>query len=145
MAVRLKSHYLYYSLAAYLISPIVEEIVFRGILMTKLRTVCSAPIVILISALIFGLTHSMTGSILTVLFAFGGGLVFALCYEKTKSLLSVILIHIIGNLCELPSEIFSSMSQLQYFIIIVSGTIFIFSVIFLARAKEIRYELEREW
>lgn len=138
MAEGLKSHYLYYSLAAYLISPIVEEIVFRGIIMTKLRTVWSAPSAIFISALIFGLTHAMTGSILTVLFAFGGGLVFALCYEKTKSLLLIILIHVIGNLCELPSEILSSMSQTEYYLVIISGTIFLLSYIFLARAKGVR-------
>ena len=56
---------------------------------------------ILISSVLFGITHLMTGSILTALFALLGGIIFGLTFEKTGSLILTISVHIVGNLCEL--------------------------------------------
>ena len=106
-----------YNLAVFVVGPIAEEIAFRGVIMTKHYTAFSAPVTIIISALLFGLSHFMTGSILTILFAFLGGLIFALAYEKTGSLMIAIIVHIVGNLCSFTSylaEIFPA--AMLYFI-----------------------------
>lgn len=84
-------------LAIFIIAPIVEEMTFRGLIMTKLRKEFSAPISILISALLFGIIHFMAGGLVTVIHAFLGGLIFALSYEKTKSILPTIVAHFFAN------------------------------------------------
>lgn len=85
-------------LTVLLIAPIVEETVFRGLIMTKLRQSLSVPCSIVISALLFGVIHIMAGGFITIIHAFLGGLIFALAYEKTKSLFPAIVAHIFGNL-----------------------------------------------
>lgn len=90
-----------YCIAVYLVAPVTEELVFRGLIQTRFHTTMNVSLAILISSVLFGITHLMTGSILTALFAFFGGIIFGLTYEKTSSLILTISVHIIGNLCEL--------------------------------------------
>ena len=90
-----------YCIAVYLIAPVTEEFVFRGFIQTRLRATMNVIPAILISSLLFGITHLMTGSILTALFALFGGIIFGLTFEKTGSLILTISVHIVGNLCEL--------------------------------------------
>lgn len=85
-------------IAIFVIAPVAEEITFRGLIMTKLRKVFSAPIAILVSALLFGLIHFMAGGVVTVIHAFLGGLIFALVYEKTQSILPAIVAHFFANI-----------------------------------------------
>ena len=76
-----------------LISPIAEEIIFRGIILNRLKLVISAPIAILISSLCFGILHSY-GSIIS---AFVFGLCMCILYIKTNNILIPILAHIMNN------------------------------------------------
>jgi len=84
-------------LSVFLLAPFVEEFVFRGLIMTKLRKHTSVVTSILISALLFALIHIMAGGVVTMIHAFLGGIIFALAYEKTKSLYVAIVAHIFGN------------------------------------------------
>lgn len=85
-------------LSVFIIAPLVEEFVFRALIMTALRKGISTTVSIFISALLFALIHSMAGGILIVVHAFLGGLIFALSYVKTKSLFPAIIAHIFGNI-----------------------------------------------
>lgn len=85
-------------LSVFIVAPIVEEFVFRALIMTKLRNEVSKAISIIISAILFALIHFMAGGIITVAHAFLGGLIFALAYVKTKSLFPAIVAHIFGNI-----------------------------------------------
>lgn len=105
-------------LAVLIIGPIIEEIAFRGIIMSQLRSTMSSNTAIVISGLLFGLLHAMTGSIVTVLFACLGGLIFSLAYEKTGSLLVAIATHMVGNLCDFVSRI-NFPPIVQYILIVV--------------------------
>jgi len=67
-----------YVIAIFIIAPVVEEVVFRGLIMTRLRKAMSSGSAIFMSALLFGLIHLMTGSVITAIHAFLGGLIFAL-------------------------------------------------------------------
>ena len=96
----MKINPLLYSLTVYLVAPIAEEFVFRGFIQTRLRTVMNVFSAVLLSSALFGLTHLITGSLPTVTFAFVGGIIFGITYEKLGSLLPVIVIHIVGNLTE---------------------------------------------
>lgn len=99
-------------LTVLLIAPIVEETVFRGLIMTKLRQFFSIPSSIIISALLFGVIHIMAGGFITVLHAFLGGLIFSMTYEKTKSLIPTIVAHIFGNLGGIAYTLISNTSTI---------------------------------
>jgi hypothetical protein len=78
------------------LAPVAEELVFRGILYRLARErwpawVCTIPVSILFAALHWTFHQSS-------LLPFCGSVIFCLIYEKTKSILSPILVHITGNL-----------------------------------------------
>jgi membrane protease YdiL (CAAX protease family) len=74
-----------------LIAPIIEEIFFRGFLLTSLTTRFSIKNSILISSAIFGIVH--TDLIGATIF----GIVLSIIYLKAKSLYAPIIIHIANN------------------------------------------------
>jgi membrane protease YdiL (CAAX protease family) len=77
-------------------APISEEVCFRGMLFGGLRTRMPRLAAALISALIFGGLHALTGiSAVPPLIFFG--FVLALLYEKTGSIVPGILLHMLNN------------------------------------------------
>ena len=77
-------------------APIVEEVLYRGVLYAALRRRCSVVQAAVISALIFSGAH---GYDLTGFFQVAfSGMVYALTYEYTRSLAPCILAHAIHNL-----------------------------------------------
>lgn len=81
--------------SAAIISPIYEEILYRGFIYRVLRVKTNVPVSLFVSSLIFMWVHLPTYNTLPVNFV--GGLVFAWTYEKTGSILPAILIHSIFN------------------------------------------------
>lgn len=115
-------------ISVFIIAPIVEEVVFRGLIMTKLRKEISATASSLISAMLFAIIHFMAGGSVTVVHAFFGGLIFALVYEKTKSLLPAIVAHSFGNIGGfVPQAIQSCSAIIRYMI----GAVFMIVTILL--------------
>jgi membrane protease YdiL (CAAX protease family) len=83
-------------LTSCLLGPLVEELVFRGILYRTARErwpswVCTVAVSLLFAGLHLSLRQNP-------LVPFCGSLLFCLVYEKAKSILSPILVHITGNL-----------------------------------------------
>lgn len=76
-------------------APIMEEVLFRGLLFRRLRTYCKFPIALILSALIFGFCH---GNILQFLYAFLLGLLMGLLYEKFRTLWAPIVFHATANM-----------------------------------------------
>jgi uncharacterized protein len=77
-------------------APVSEEICFRGMLFGGLRTRLPRLAAALISAVIFGGLHALTGvSAVPPLIAFG--FVLALLYEKTGSIVPGIVLHMLNN------------------------------------------------
>lgn len=84
--------FFYYILAIAL----VEEFVFRGFLLQKLKQITSSSLVaILGSSILFGLFHLASGNIIQVFTTTILGIILALCKERIKNctLLSVIIAH----------------------------------------------------
>lgn len=77
------------------ISPVTEEIVFRGILYGYLRQ-WGMLAAIVGSTLLFVLAHAIQG--VFPLTQVVGGLLFAVAYERERNLLVPMVIHILGNL-----------------------------------------------
>jgi membrane protease YdiL (CAAX protease family) len=80
---------------AVLLFPIIEELFFRGFLMTFLRTHTSTWMAIVLSAGIFGFAHLNLGAVLPLWFL---GIVLGLAYEHTGSLVLPVGIHACFNL-----------------------------------------------
>ena len=76
-----------------LISPISEEIIFRGIILNRLKLVVPVNVAILISSLCFGVLHGY-GSIVS---AFVFGLCMCILYIKTDNILVPVAAHIMNN------------------------------------------------
>jgi len=78
-----------------IVSPIAEEIVFRGIVYNRLRRQYTRGIAIVGSALIFGVYH---GNVVQALYGFVLGLLIALLYEKYASFLVPVILHSAANI-----------------------------------------------
>lgn len=77
-----------------LVSPVAEEIFFRGILYGFLRK-WGAPAAVLLSATLFVLAHAAVSRVPITQGV--GGILFALAYERERHLLTPIVIHVCGN------------------------------------------------
>ncbi|HEX6289728.1 MAG TPA: CPBP family intramembrane glutamic endopeptidase [Herpetosiphonaceae bacterium] len=77
-----------------IIAPIVEEIVFRGLLYQWLRTHTSAVAAIVVSGMIFSLVHIYPVVLLPL---FAVGVILAAVFEWTKSLWITIVLHFFQN------------------------------------------------
>ena len=83
-----------YVLVLVIIAPILEEFIFRGIILKGLLTRYSPKFAIIVSALLFGLFHFSSQQIWH---AFLMGLLWGWIYYKTKSIGTVILLHCFSN------------------------------------------------
>ena len=82
-------------------APIFEEIGFRGLLYTTLRSRLTPTIAIVLSAIIFSALHLK--SLHTFLSIFWSGLILAYAYERYRSLLPGMVIHGVGNIIYLST------------------------------------------
>ena len=77
-----------------LVAPVVEEFIFRGLIMTRLSRVMSGWLAVLVSAAVFGLCH---GEFVWFCYAFVLGAFFGFIDLRTGSILPSILGHITFN------------------------------------------------
>ena len=76
------------------LAPVMEEVLFRGILLESVRSKHSAGRAIVVSALMFGVIHFIPQQVVN---AFAIGLILGYIYVRTESLWPVIVIHALNN------------------------------------------------
>lgn len=81
-------------ISSVIVTPIVEELIYRGIIFKRLKNMKKMPIAIFLSALIFAMMHF---NIVQFVFAFVLGIVIATIYAKTNQILVCILCHMAIN------------------------------------------------
>ena len=81
-------------IATIFISPISEELIFRGVFLNRLQLIVPTVFAVLISSLLFAALHSF-GSIFS---AFIFGICIAILYLKTDNIFVVIFAHFLNNL-----------------------------------------------
>ena len=74
--------------------PILEELIFRGIVYNKLKTFNKPMTAIILTSVIFGIIHN---NIINAIYAFGVSFILIYLYEKYKTLKAPILMHIFLN------------------------------------------------
>lgn len=90
-----------YAMNVVIIPPLVEEIMFRGVVLQSMRRFGDG-FAILFSSILFGLYH---GNFIQMVFAFICGLAMSFAVVRTNSLLPSILIHFINNSISLAVEL----------------------------------------
>lgn len=78
-----------------LISPIAEEIVFRGLVFNRIRRYYPTAVAIIVSGLLFGAYH---GNLVQGLYGTCMGILLAYTYERMRSFLIPCLFHAVANL-----------------------------------------------
>ena len=81
-------------LATIIVSPISEELIFRGVFLNRLKLILPTTLAILVSSLLFAALHSF-GSIFS---AFVFGVCVAILYLKTDNIFVAIFAHFLNNL-----------------------------------------------
>lgn len=76
------------------LSPVVEEVMFRGMLYNRLKRMFPLYLSMGISALLFGVFH---GNLVQGIYGFLMGIVIVFCYEKFKSFWIPVSMHIVAN------------------------------------------------
>lgn len=77
------------------VSPFVEEVVFRGFVYGRMRVYMPNVWAILVSALLFGVYH---GNFVQGIYGFVMGILFTVVYEKYKNFYLPVIMHAIANL-----------------------------------------------
>lgn len=80
--------------ATVIAAPIVEEVIFRGLILSRLRRAMPGWLAVLLSALIFGLCH---GQAVWMAYAFVIGLVFGLLALRARSIWPSLCAHMVFN------------------------------------------------
>ena len=113
---------------AIILIPIYEEIVFRGIIFGYLRKNFNIIVAVLVQALIFGIMHL---NLVQGIYTFILGIVLALIYMYSDSILGNITVHIIFNLLgALIVPMLLSKFPIMVIVLLILGiALFIFSVI----------------
>lgn len=79
------------------LAPVVEEIIFRGYLFSKIRSRSNFLMTTLLVSVLFGLAHFFGGGWVAVVVTFSLSLVMCLTREVSKSLYPAMIIHAINN------------------------------------------------
>ena len=78
-----------------ILTPVAEELIFRGLIYRRLRWQMSAGYAVFLSAILFAVFH---GNLLQGIYSFVIGMLLAFTYERTHSLLAPVLVHVGANL-----------------------------------------------
>ena len=111
-------------------APIVEELLFRGVLFEEIRNECSLKMTIFLTALVFGIYHF---NIIQTPNTFFMGLVLAYVYYKTGTIRAPIIIHATNNILATIPIIDQGLTPLGITINIVLIVIGLYSLITLRK------------
>ena len=112
-----------------LVGPIIEELIFRGIIYNKLKEFNKPMKAIIICSIIFGIIHF---NIMEIIYAFGVSFLLIYLYEKTKSLIYPIVMHMFLNISAILLVNFGDLDSISMCI-----TLVIISILILIPIKKI--------
>ena len=83
-----------YFFTVVILSPIIEELLFRGLFLRRFNKELNVTLAILISSVLFGVCHNFGGILGAILF----GICVSILYIKSKNILVPIFAHFLNNL-----------------------------------------------
>lgn len=78
-----------------IVSPVVEEMVFRGVIYSRIKKFYSVPRAVVASALLFGVFHA---NLPQFLYGTAMGVLMALCYEYAGCFAAPVMMHMAANI-----------------------------------------------
>ena len=110
-------------IATVIISPIFEEILYRGLLYNKLKEISNVFIAVFISSILFAFLHIPGYGFNIKMFSLVlDGILLTYCYEKTDNIYVPILVHSINNFfIFLFNYVYFYFLIVIYFIIFIAG------------------------
>lgn len=94
-----------------LISPLTEEVVFRGVIYNRLRRLYNPAVGIVVSGLFFGAFH---GNLVQAVYGACLGMLMAYLYEKSGRFSTSILFHAVANLAVYITAHFASVQEILF-------------------------------
>lgn len=133
-------------LAAVILAPIVEELLFRGLVFKRLHNYVGKIPAMILSSLFFGIYH---GNIVQGVYAFVIGMLFVFIYDRYKTLIAPILAHIFANLISVLSVetgLFNVLykNKLNFYLSTVIEVVICIMLIVAISKKVIRNEIIKE-
>ncbi|MBE6607274.1 MAG: CPBP family intramembrane metalloprotease [Ruminococcaceae bacterium] len=98
----MQGHTVWYIFAAVIMAPILEEVIFRAMMLSRISTATGNVIAIILSSVIFGVVH---GHIVWSTYAFVLGAFLGTVFVRTRSVKASIITHFGFNLVSLLSYI----------------------------------------
>lgn len=106
-----------------ILAPFLEELIMRGILLNRLRYGMSFFAANLIQAMVFGIYHM---DMIQGIYAFGIGLILGYVYEKTRTLMAPIFLHMVINALGFLIQILSMGKFITLWMQIIIGVLLLF-------------------
>lgn len=105
-------------LTAVLMAPVLEEIVFRGLMYTRLKKGLGMIAAAIMTSLIFGIAH---GTIIWAIYTFIFSMVLIWIFEKFQSLTACILLHMAYNLSGMALSLIPEEAGIMVWILFIAG------------------------
>lgn len=120
--------------SVFLLAPVGEELLFRGVLLGYCKRCMPAAAAILLQGLLFGVYH---GNLVQGIYAFVLGSALGLLAHKKESVISGILLHIVINVSLLlvPSALFAN-TVISIITTVIAAAVFIVSLVLLLGRKD---------
>lgn len=115
---------LFLILSSVLVGPLIEEILFRNILVNKLEKFNNKIVTILLASFIFAIMHN---GIVNIIYTFILGIILNIIYLKNKNLLYPLLVHSSANLISL------FLTEYNVFILSISFILLVISMFVVKR------------
>ena len=111
-------------------APILEEVVFRGLIYTRLRRAMPVPAALILSSLLFGVAH---GNLVQFVYATLSGLLLGWLFEKYHSIWASVLFHMAFNGASLLLVYFPFDALLFYALLCICAAVLLFMFYFVCK------------
>lgn len=129
-------------ISAVIIAPVFEEILFRGLVYTRLKKGMPTIIAAIVASLVFGLCH---GTAIWIIYATVIGLVMTWVFERYQSLTASILFHFVFNAMGLAiSMIPESMESVLWILLVVGVAGLVYGVTQILKVTTVESNTEKE-
>lgn len=116
-----------------IIAPIVEEIVFRGIILRKFGKAMPIILAVILNSCLFGLGH---GQIVWMIYTAILGILFSIVMIKEKSVVAPILMHMVYNFSGLFIDLIPCFNGVMKIICFVTFVLMILTLIFIVKKEK---------
>ena len=99
-----------------IIGPIIEEIIFRGLIFNELKNIMPVSVVIIAQGILFGLCHF---NLMQSIYAIFMGIMLGVVYAWIKNIWIPIFIHIVNNIFMILLGRYAGVTVIQFSISII--------------------------